>query len=126
MNKMHNTGVATKVAQASDGIEVPTNARWLSTSGTSGIRPDGTLPETIEEQVEQVWRNIQTILAPADMEVTDIVKITFYLTRRENYSVCLASRDRFLGDARPAAMSSIVSGLIRPDFLVEAEVQAAK
>ncbi|GHO51311.1 hypothetical protein KSX_94740 [Ktedonospora formicarum] len=55
MNKMHR--VATKVAQASDGIEVPTNACWLSTSGTSNIRPDRTLPETIEEQVEQVWRN---------------------------------------------------------------------
>ena len=126
MNKMHTTGVAAKVAPVSDGIEVSGNARWLSTSGTSGLMPDGTLPETIEEQVEQVWRNIQAILTSAGMEVTDIVKVTLYLTRREDYQVCLATRDRFLGDARPAAMSSIVSGFIRPDFLVEAEVQAAK
>lgn len=123
MNKIHSTGVAAKVAPVSDGIEVPANARWLSTSGTSGLKSDGTLPETIEEQIEQVWENIRAILASADMEAKDIVKITLYLTRREDYPVCLA---RFLGDARPAAMSSIVLGFIRPDFLVEAEVQAAK
>jgi 2-iminobutanoate/2-iminopropanoate deaminase len=126
VNKIHSTGVAAKVAPVSDGIEVPANARWLSTSGTSGLKSDGTLPETIEEQIEQVWENIRAILASADMEAKDIVKITLYLTRREDYPVCLVSRDRFLGDARPAAMSSIVLGFIRPDFLVEAEVQAAK
>jgi 2-iminobutanoate/2-iminopropanoate deaminase len=35
-------------------------------------------------------------------------------------------RSRFLGDARPASMLLVVAGLVRPEFLLEIEVCAAK
>jgi enamine deaminase RidA (YjgF/YER057c/UK114 family) len=35
-------------------------------------------------------------------------------------------RTRFLGDTRPASMLLIVPQLVRPEFLVEIEIVAAK
>ena len=127
MNTMHNeAGVIAQIGPYSDGVEVPANARWLYTSGTPGLRPDGTLPETIEEQAEQVWENIRTILDAASMGVADIVKATLYVVHQEDVQACVTARNRFLDGARPAAMMSLVNGFVRPEFRVEAEVYAAK
>ncbi|GHO82538.1 RidA family protein [Dictyobacter formicarum] len=106
MNTIHNIGVSAQIGRYSDGVEVSGNARWLHTSGTPGIRSDGTVPETIEAQAEQAWKNILAILEAAGMGVADIVK--------------------YLGEARPAFMLSVVTELIRPEILVEIEVFAAK
>jgi enamine deaminase RidA (YjgF/YER057c/UK114 family) len=35
-------------------------------------------------------------------------------------------RTRFLGDVRPAAMLLVIPQLVRPEFLVEVEIVAAK
>jgi 2-iminobutanoate/2-iminopropanoate deaminase len=127
MNTKHSqAGVAAQIGLYSDGVEVPSQARWLYTAGTPGLRPDGTLPETFEEQVEQTWRNILTILESASMGVEDIVKVTQYLMRREDIQANAAARNRFLDGARPTSMMSVVAGLVRPEFLVEIEVYAAK
>jgi enamine deaminase RidA (YjgF/YER057c/UK114 family) len=127
MNKMHNeSGVAAQIGRYSDGMEAPSNARLLYTAGTPGLMPDGTLPKTMEAQAAQVWKNIQTTLEGAGMEVTDIVKVNMYVTRREDVQACVEARDNFLGGMRPASMLSIVGGFVRPEFLVEVEAYAAK
>ena len=60
MNTIHTIGVAAQIGRDkdrySDGVEVPGNARWLYASGTPGIKPDETVPETIEEQATRPGR----------------------------------------------------------------------
>jgi enamine deaminase RidA (YjgF/YER057c/UK114 family) len=58
--------------------------------------------------------------------VADIVKVTQYLTRAEDIAAYGKVRTRFLGDVRPAAMLLVIPQLVRPDFLVEVEIVAAK
>jgi enamine deaminase RidA (YjgF/YER057c/UK114 family) len=60
------------------------------------------------------------------MTVADVVKVTQYLTRAEDISAYGKVRTRFLGDARPAAMLLVFPQLVRPEFLVEVEIVAAK
>ena len=60
------------------------------------------------------------------MTVADIVKVTQYLTRAEDIAAYGKVRTRFLGDVRPAAMLLVIPQLVRPDFLVEVEIVAAK
>ncbi|EFH85331.1 RidA family protein [Ktedonobacter racemifer] len=126
MKTTHNRGVAAQIGRYSDGVEVSGKVRWLHTSGTPGIRPDGTAPETIEAQADQAWKNILAILEAAGMEVADIVKVTQYLIHPEDKPAYIQVRSRYLGEARPAFMLSVVTELIRPDILVEIEVIAAK
>jgi enamine deaminase RidA (YjgF/YER057c/UK114 family) len=54
------------------------------------------------------------------------VKVTQYLTRVEDIPAYAEVRTRFLGDARPASMLLIVPQLVRPEFLLEVEIIAAR
>ena len=130
MNTIHNIGVAAQIGRGndsySDGVEVPGNARWLYVSGTPGIKLDGTIPETIEEQADQAWKNVLATLESAGMGVADIVKINQYLTHAKDKSAYIQVRDRYLSGVRPAGMFSVVTELIFPEILVEVEVIAAK
>jgi len=66
------------------------------------------------------------VLARAGMSVHDVVKVTQYLRREDDIPAYAKVRARFLGDARPASMLLVVAALVRPEFLVEIEVCAAK
>src|SRR5258708_38006346 len=103
MLKVHNPkSVAAPIGTYSHGIEVPPGARWLHVAGQIGGRPDGSVPSTIEEQTEVVWQNILAVLADAGMGIGDVVKITSFLTRHENFPRFAQVRGTFLA-TRPAA-----------------------
>ena len=130
MNTIHNIGVAVQIGRDkdcySDGVEVPGNARWLYASGTPGIKLGGTVPETIEEQADQAWKNMLAILESAGMGIADIVKVNQYLIHAEDKSAYMQVRGRYPGEVCPAGMFSVVTELLYPEILVEIEVIAAK
>ncbi len=126
MATLHDIGIAAQIGSYSDGVEVPHGARWLYTAGTPGLAADGTLPADIAGQAEIAWTHIVTLLERAGMTVHDLVKVTQYLLRAEDIPAYAAVRKRFLGDARPASMLLVVPALVRPDFLLEVEIVAAK
>ena len=123
---IHDIGVARQIGAYSDAIEVGPNLRWLLTSGTPGLATDGDLPKDISGQAELAWKHVISMLEQAGMTVADIVKVTQYLTRAEDIAAYGKVRTRFLGDVRPAAMLLVVPQLVRPEFLVEVEIVAAK
>ena len=123
---IHDIGVGRQIAAYSDAIEVGPNLRWLLTSGTPGLATDGDLPKDISGQAELAWKHVISMLERAGMTVADIVKVTQYLTRAEDIAAYGKVRTRFLGDVRPAAMLLVIPELVRPEFLVEVEIVAAK
>ncbi len=125
-HKLHDIDVARQIGSYSDAIEVAPNLTWLMTSGTPGLSTTGTLPKDITRQAEVAWEHIIRILNQAGMTTADIVKITQYLIRSEDVRDYAKVRTRFLGDVRPASMLLVIPQLVRPDFLVEIEVIAAK
>jgi 2-iminobutanoate/2-iminopropanoate deaminase len=60
------------------------------------------------------------------MQIADEIKVTQYLKRAEDIAAYGKVRTRFLGELRPASMLLIVPQLVRPEFLVEIEVIAAR
>lgn len=123
---LHNIGVAHKIGTYSDAVEIAPSQRWLITSGTPGLPLDGTLPDDITGQAELAWTHTVAILERAGMTLADVVKVTHYLTRAEDIPAYVKVRSRFLGELRPASMLLIIPQLVRPEFLVEIEVTAAK
>lgn len=114
------------VSPYSHATEVPPSARWLYVSGQVGVRPDGTVAEGAEAQIDQAFRNVLTVLADAGMGPRDIVRLNAYLVRRSDLKAYREIRARHLGDLEPASTLLLVAGLSSPDWLVEVEAVAAK
>ena len=111
----------------SHSVEIPPNARWLYLAGQIGIKPDGTLPESIEEQDEQCWKNILSILEDAGFGVRDIVKINVLSTDPNALPIHVKHRINYLDDDHiPASTWANISSLANPQILIELEVIAAK
>ena len=60
-------------------VELTGNERMLVLSGQVGMRQDGTIPEDPLEQIDIALENIFCNLKAANMDVKDIIKLTFYL-----------------------------------------------
>jgi enamine deaminase RidA (YjgF/YER057c/UK114 family) len=125
-DKTHDIGIARQIGDYSDAVEVRPNSRWLMTSGTPGLSESGELPPDITGQAALAWKHTLRMLEKAGMTVDDLVKVTQYLTRPEDIPAYVAVRKRILGEARPVFMLVVVPALIRPGFLLEIEVIAAR
>jgi 2-iminobutanoate/2-iminopropanoate deaminase len=123
---IHDIGVANQIGAYSDSIEAGPNLRWLITSGTPGLSAKGELPADIAGQAEPAWDHIIRMLGRAGMTVSDVVKVTQYLTKAEDIQAYAKVRARFFGEARPASMLLVIPQLVRLEFLLEVEVMAAK
>ncbi|EJC75381.1 putative translation initiation inhibitor, yjgF family [Rhizobium leguminosarum bv. trifolii WSM2012] len=108
------------------GLLVPPGASLLVTSGQLGIGLDDEVPEEIGKQAELCFEAIKAILADAEMSFADVIRISGFVTKREDFPAYMAVRDRYTLDPKPVSTLIIVGGFTRPDFLVEVEVTAAK
>ena len=112
--------------QYSHGLVLPAQGTLLVTSGQLGIRPDDTIPESVEDQAEICFQAIGAILEEAGMSFADVIRIGGFVTRREDFAPYMAVRDRYTRDPRPVSTLLIVTGFTRPEFKVEVEVTALK
>jgi enamine deaminase RidA (YjgF/YER057c/UK114 family) len=108
------------------GLLVPPGASLLVTSGQLGIGLDDHVPDTVTAQAELCFEAIKAILKEADMTFADVIRISGFVTKREDFAPYMAVRDRYTLDPKPVSTLIIVSGFTRPEFLVEVEVTAAK
>jgi len=125
-NTIHDIGVARQIGTYSDAVVASANSRWLITAGTPGLAADGTIPADITGQADIAWSHICEILEKAGMTVGDLVKVTQYLLHATDIPAYAKVRAKYLGIARPASMLLVVPALVRPDFLLEVEIHAAK
>jgi enamine deaminase RidA (YjgF/YER057c/UK114 family) len=108
------------------GLLAPAGASLLVTSGQLGIALDDTIPEDVTAQAELCFQAIGAILDEAGMSFADVIRISGFVTRREDFAAYMAVRDRYTLDPKPVSTLIIVSGFTRPEFLVEVEVTAAR
>jgi len=66
------------------GVETLAQARQLFVSGQVGVSSTGELANGFDAQCEQAIDNLLRVLKSANMHTTDIVKMTFFLTRRQD------------------------------------------
>lgn len=93
-------------------------------AGQVGVKPDGTIPESGNEQIAQVFANLVAILAAHGMTTANLVKTTVFLTERSLLPTLRAERGKMMGDVVPASTLLFVSGLADPRFVVEIEGEA--
>lgn len=106
-------------------IEITGHERMLVFSGQVGMREDGTIPDEPLEQLDIAMENIFRNLKAADMDVKDIIKLTYYLVgeidttrRRELVSAKLQGH-------KPCSTLLYVARLATPAIKVEIDAWAS-
>ncbi len=126
MRRINPSEIAGPFATYAHGVEVESEARLLFGAGQTGVAPDGSVPDTIEEQAAIVWSNMSAILAAADMGIGDIVQLNMFLLDRADRDGAMAVRDEALGPHRPASTLMYISGLANPAWKIEIDFIAAR
>jgi enamine deaminase RidA (YjgF/YER057c/UK114 family) len=99
---------------------------WVFMSGTTGFDYKSmTIADNVVEQAEQCFRNVAGVLEQAGVSFADVVRITYLVTRREDFEPIWPVLQRYLGEVRPAC-TVIVAQLLDPRMLIEVEVTAFK
>ena len=76
-------------------------------------------------QVEQVFRNLRTVVEASGGTLDDIVKLNVYVTDAAYRSAVVAARNRHFKEGRyPASTYVVVTALAVPQLLVEIEAVA--
>lgn len=101
-------------------------AERMVISGQLGLRPDGTLEDGLEAQMERAWSNVFGLLEAGGFERGHLVRATIYVTVPGQVSVYRAVRDRMLAGHVCANTYLEIPALASPEFLVEIEAEAVK
>jgi 2-iminobutanoate/2-iminopropanoate deaminase len=114
------------VGSYSHQIEVRGNERLLVISGQVGMREDGTVPDDPLEQIDVAFDNILRNLRAADMDITDMIKITYYLVGEID---AVKRRELILSKLqghRPCSTLLFVAALASPVYKVEIDAWASR
>ena len=103
--------------------------RIIYVSGQVPLDADGQLvgEGDFAAQTRQVFENLTRALEGADAAWSDVVKLSYFLTDVSDIASVRAIRDEYVDTDRPPASTLVqVSGLFRPDVLVEIEAVAIR
>ena len=98
----------------------------LILSGQAAIDQDGVVVGAgdFDVQAEQVFKNLELVLAAGGSSLENVIKVTIYLTDMANFGKILALRERYFTPPYPADTIVEVRALALPELLLEIEAIA--
>ncbi|OQV06317.1 hypothetical protein CLAIMM_10901 [Cladophialophora immunda] len=116
----------------SHAVSLSRSNRLIFTSGIIAQRPDGSFPDSLEEQAETVYKNLQQALEKSCASARDVIKVTFYVVdwSLEQGETFIKQFLNFMTDQdgttrRPITTLIPVTKLAIPGAKLEIEVVAA-
>ena len=101
---------------------------FLLTSGQLGIDRNGHIPSSLVEQARLCFLNISELIDEAGFSISDILKVSGFVTKRKYFADYMRIRDEFFQgvEVKPASTLVVVRGFTKAKFMVEVEVIAQK
>ena len=98
----------------------------LFISGQAAISPGGEIvgEGDFDRQAEQVFANLQRVLAAGGSSLMNVVKVTIFLTDMANFPKIVELRGRYFTPPYPADTIVEVSSLALPELQIEIEAIA--
>ncbi len=79
----------------------------------------------VRAQARQTFANLRGVLQAAGADFDNLMKITTYITRIEDFPAVAGARGEVFQGELPASTLIVVKSLFHPDFLIEVEGVAA-
>lgn len=100
-------------AAYSDGVAVSEPGRWVHVAGQIGLGDDGKVVEGgLAAETAVAFDRIERVLSHFGAGLSDVVKVTVFLTDLSEYQEFARVRAERFGDALPASSAVQVSGLM--------------
>lgn len=97
---------------------------YVYVSGTTGYDyQNKRISDSVAEQAEQCFVNIQAALTEAGSTVENIVRVTYILPNRDDFEACWPVFAKWLGTVRPAA-TVFEARLLNDEMKIEIQVTA--
>ena len=99
---------------------------WINIAGQTASDDKGNVVGIGDPaaQVEQVFKNLELALASVGGTLADVVKTVVYVVGTEHMDAIRAARAGRFGDKPPTSTLVVISGLARPEFMLEIEAVA--
>ena len=102
------------------------DGEWVHVAGTTGFNyATMTISDDLLVQARQTFMNIAAALKDAGSSLDDVVRVTYYLAKREYFAEAAPVFGEFFVRARPAA-TAVICGLVDERMKIEIEVTARK
>ena len=123
----HNpSGVAPPIGAYSHVGVVKPGAELVVLAGQLGLSPEGQLPPTVEEQCANALGNVRKLLESEGIGPENIIKANIWLVDPIDRARFSELWGQFIDGNPPPTMFAYISGLARPEYLVEVEVWAVR
>ena len=109
----------------SQALHLSTFDQLLFISGQIPETPEGNIPNSFDAQCRLVWKNIEAQLAEAGMSLSNLVKVTTFLSHPSQRETQSTIRNEVLGDTQPA-LTVIICQIYSSKWLLEIEAIAAQ
>ena len=98
----------------------------LFIAGQVGIRSDGTVPDSAEEQIDLAFQRLGAILKHEGLGFEDLVELVSYHVRIDEHLATFREiKDKYITRDFPAWTILGVASLARPNLLIEVKAVAA-
>ena len=119
---VHPTSVRGKEPRYSHAAKV---GNTIYVSGQVGIKENGEVPESFEEQCVVAFENLKKVLEAAGASLEDVVKTTgYFVNYLRDFDKYHEIKARYFGQPMPACTNIQINYLAFPDLLVEIEAIA--
>ena len=108
------------------GVLTGPASRRLVISALPGVRPDGTLPDGLPAQVEQVFVNLAILIDAAGLDRDELVRIAAYVTTPGSKALIYRAATTALGGLRAATAIRQVMSLSQAGCLIEIDAEAVQ
>jgi enamine deaminase RidA (YjgF/YER057c/UK114 family) len=110
----------------SQGVKVTGSGTWLVISGQVAQDAKGAIvgKGDFAVQARQVLRNVKAMVEAGGGKLSDVVKLTFFLTDVRYRQDLVPVREAFFGSKLPASTLITTPALAHPDYLLEVEALA--
>ncbi len=112
----------TPAAPFSPGIKA--NGFFFVSGQTGREGGTGAIPEGITEQTRVCLENVKRVIEAGGSSMADVVKVTVFLTDMKDFSKMNEVYKTYFPTEPPTRSTVGVSGLARPEFVVEIEAIA--
>ncbi len=110
----------------SQGMLIEGASDLLLLSGLLGIRPDGSIPDGVEEQTVVILEGIDACLREAGLARSDLLRLSTFITEPDHRLPYMRLRDAWVADPPPASTLIVVKALAQPAFKIEIEAIAGR